>query len=126
MELDPKDADAYRSRAHVMHDIGRMRECDEALDAALAIEPDNPKSIATRGLRLYEDGRLEEGRRLVGDGFAKDRLDVTTRFCVAFLMGCEVDRDEAIGECKSALLDYPTSTRLHVLMAAMLEAFADV
>ena len=126
LELDPKDADAYRNRAHVMHDIGRMRECDEALDAALAIEPDNPKSIATRGLRLYEDGRLEEGRRLVGDGFAKDRLDVTTRFCVAFLMGCEVDRDEAIGECKSALLDYPTSTRLHVLMAAMLEAFADV
>ena len=41
-------------------------------------------------------------------------------------MGCEVDRDEAIGECKSALLDYPNSTRLHVLMAAMLEAFADV
>ena len=110
----------------MMHDVGRMRECDEALDAALAIEPDNPKSIATKGLRLYEDGQLEEGRRLVGVGFSKDRLDVTTRFCRAFLMGCEVGRDEAIEACKSILLDYPSLVRLHVLMAAMLEAFADV
>ena len=126
LELDSRDAEAYRSKADMMHDVGRMRECDEALDAALAIDPGDLKSAATRGLRLYEDDRVEEGRRMVEECFAKNRLDDTVRFCRALLLACDGNREGAVEECKSAILDYPHLNRLHALMAAMLETLTDV
>ena len=126
LELDSRDVEAYRRKADMMHDVGRMRECDEALDAALAIDPDDLKSAATRGLRLYEGGRVEEGRRLVGECFAKNSLDDTVRFCRAFLLACEGDREGAVEACKSAILDYPHLNRLHALMVAILETLTDV
>ena len=126
LELDSRDANAYRRKADMMHDVGRMRECDEALDAALAIDPDDLKSAATKGLRLYECGRVEEGRRLVGECFAKNSLDDTVRFCRAFLLACEGDREGAVEACKSAILDYPHLNRLHALVVAILETLTDV
>ena len=126
LELDAGDVEAYRRKADMMHDVGRMRECDEALDAALAIDPGDLKSAATRGLRLYEGGRVEEGRRLVGECFARNNLDDTVRFCRAFLLACEGDREGAVEACKSAILDYPHLNRLHALMVAILETLTDV
>ena len=126
LELDAGDVEAYRRKADMMHDVGRMRECDEALDAALAIDPGDLKSAATRGLRLYEGGRVEEGRRLVEECFARNNLDDTVRFCRAFLLACEGDREGAVEACKSAILDYPNLSRLHALIVAILETLTDV
>ena len=68
---------------------------------------------------------MEKGRRLVKECFARNNLDDTVRFCRAFLLACDGNREGAVEACKSAILDYPNLTRLHALVVAILETLTD-
>ena len=126
LEMEPKNAGYLCTKAEILRDLGRPGECDEAVDAALAVKPDRPDAGALKGLRLYEEGRLEEGRLLVRTRHARDPLDPTVCFCMAYVTAADGFRDPVLILCKQAVLDHPNDGRLAALLVAILNTFAGI
>ena len=126
LEMEPENAGYLCTKAEILRDLGRPDECDEAVDAALAVKPDRSDAGALKGLRLYEEGRPEEGRLLVRTRHARDPLDPTACFCMAYVTAADGFRDPALILCKQAVLDHPNDGRLTALLVAILNTFAGI
>jgi len=66
LRFEPDSGDALIRYARVMLDRGPdgVPEAMHALDRMLAIEPDDPNALETKGIFLYRSGRPEEARPL--------------------------------------------------------------
>ena len=66
LRIDPDSHDALLGYARVMLDRGPagVSEATHALDRMLALEPDDPSALETKGIFLYRSGRPDDARPL--------------------------------------------------------------
>jgi DNA-binding winged helix-turn-helix (wHTH) protein/tetratricopeptide (TPR) repeat protein len=101
LELDPTLAEAHLRLAFYRGTLGDLRARDEHVQAALALDPDDPLALGVQAGNAAQDGRLDEAIEIQRRAVAAEPLAAASRYNLAsFLMFADRHR-----EAKAELLE---------------------
>ena len=72
LRLDPNHVECLELRSQLLREMGEAGAASATLHAALALRPESPTLLASRAIRLLEDGRPQEAREHFNSALARD------------------------------------------------------
>ncbi|HSH73525.1 MAG TPA: tetratricopeptide repeat protein [Methylophilaceae bacterium] len=117
IELDSSNVDAWYAKACIYSKMSLLPQALDSAEAALAIKPDNPKSLSNLAIAYQQLGDYTQAINLYSQVLAIDDSDRSALLNLSFLLVRNGQSNLAKDYCKKALASWATDIDFYINLA---------